>query len=178
MLSIMTKETSAPNSLETRIAEAPANTTVFSDGSTFDYENGYQSNGAPVATRDRIENPKIIKSHRIVTLPLVLGIVGTIAALFLIFLCVVLGMRLSQRAENISAIKTGIDNSGQVKIVQMEENKVFVQRPDGVFKCDYSVVSNKGIPTSLVFCSPGGPATFSIPLPHDPSNVFRTLDND
>ena len=169
----MTNETTPD--LRARISDAPANTTVFSDGSTFDYENGYQSNGAPVATRDRTENPVIVKSHRVVTLPRVIGFAGIIVAIYLVLICIVLGVRISQRAENSNALKEGIESTGQVKVTQMADNEIFVKRPDGsIFKCDHSVISNNDVPTGLVFCSPGGPATFSIPLPHDPNNVFYT----
>lgn len=43
-------------------AAAPG-TTVFADGSTFDYTEGYKSNGAPTMTRDRISAP-IVKTYR------------------------------------------------------------------------------------------------------------------
>lgn len=169
----MTNETFTPDSQEAQIAAASANTTVFSDGSTFDYENGYQSNGAPVATRDRTENPKIVKSHKIFTLSHIMWITGFPIILSIPFFLAMAILSDVQRTENINALKDGINNSGEVKVVQMAKDGVIVSRPDGsVFKCDVSVISKDTVPTGLVFCAAGGPATFQIPLPHDPNNVF------
>jgi hypothetical protein len=172
----MTNETSTPDSLEARIDEAPANTTVFSDGSTFDYENGYQSNGAPVATRDRTDNPKIVKSHKVLTLPRVMGSLLVVVLLLTLFVAAVSGIQSFQKADNVNAIKAGINESGQVKVVQLSDGDLLAKRPDGsVFKCAVSYASNEGNPTGFVFCSPGAPATFSIPLPHDPNNPFYNV---
>jgi sulfatase maturation enzyme AslB (radical SAM superfamily) len=161
--------------LEETIATAPHNATVFSDGSTFDYENGYQNNGAPVATRERTENPTIVKSHRVVTANRVIGFAFGLFVLAIITGAILFGVASIQSVENWNALKVGINNSGQVEVVQKVDGRVLVKRPDGsLFNCDVSVVSNNGNPTGFVFCSPGGPATFSIPLPHDPRNVFYT----
>lgn len=171
----MTKETSTPDSLETRITEAPANTTVFSDGSTFDYENGYQSNGAPVATRDRTDNPTIAKSHKIFTAPRVAAFVILLMLLGILSTVLITGIGMFQTAANVNAIKAGVNDSGQVQVVGFSKGELLVKRPDGgVFKCSVSQVSDDGKPTGLIFCSPGAPATFSIPLPHDPANLFYT----
>lgn len=176
----MTKETSTPDSVDTQAADTPDNITVFSDGSTFDYENGYQSNGAPVATRDRTENPTIVKSHKIFTAA---RVVGTSVLLILAFLTAGLLLTIVsavQRSDNSQALKAGVNNSGQVEVIQTTStNSIIVKRPDGgVFKCDVEVVSKDSVPTGLVFCSPGSPATFSIPLPHDPNNVFYSAPTE
>lgn len=175
IVTLMTKETSTPDSLETQIADAPANTTVFSDGSTFNYEEGYKSNGAPVATRDRTENPTIVKSHQIVTAGRVLGVFMSLVIFTVLTLGVLAGTHDIQRSENWNALKAGVNDSGQVEVVQATApSNLIVKRPDGSnFKCDVSMISNNGNPVGLVFCGQGGaPATFSIPLPHDPANIF------
>jgi hypothetical protein len=170
----MTTSTSTPDSLKAQIAAAPANTTVFSDGSTFDYENGYQSNGAVPATRDRTENPTIAKSHKIVTAGRVLGVLFGLLVLSIFVSVVALVTSLVQESENWKALKAGVNDSEQVEAVQRTyPSNLIVKSPDGgTFKCDVSMISNSGNPVGLVFCAPGGPATFSIPLPHDPANVL------
>lgn len=170
----MTKETSTPDSLENQIADAPAGTTVFSDGSTFDYENGYKSNGAPVATRDRTEAPTIVKSHQVITAGRVLGVLVSLLVIFLLAMAAGSGMQSVQKIENWEALKAGVNDTEQVEVVQATApSNLIVKRPDGGnFNCNVSMISNNGNPVGLVFCAPGGPATFSIPLPHDPANLF------
>lgn len=170
----MTKETSAPDSLKAQIAAAPANTTVFSDGSTFDYENGYKSNGAAPATRDRAENPTIVKSHSILTAGRVLGFLGSLLILALLTALAYTVVSAIQTAENWKVLKAGVNESGQVEVVQSTSpSNLIVKRPDGtMFNCDVSMISNGGDPVGLVFCAEGEPATFSIPLRRDPSNVL------
>lgn len=164
---------------QTQLDARAAATTVFSDGSTFDYENGYQNNGAPVATRDREEKPTIAKSHKIFT-----GDRVAVAFIWLLTLLVVVGGVFMtvfnfQNGENTKALRAGVDNAGQVKIVQITEGDVVVKRPDGsIFKCAVSYVSDNGHPVGLIFCSPGSPATFTIQLPHDPTNLFYVGPTD
>jgi hypothetical protein len=170
----MTKETSTPDSLEAQIAEAPDSTTVFSDGSTFSYEEGYKSNGAPAATRDRTEVPTIVKSYKIVTVGRVVGILFSLLILTVLAIGAVTVVNSIQKTENWHALKAGVNDSEQVEVVQATSpSNLIVKRPDGGnFNCNVSMISNNGNPVGLVFCAPGGPATFSIPLPHDPANVF------
>lgn len=170
----MTKETATPDSLKAQIAAAPANTTVFSDGSTFDYENGYKSNGATPATRDRAENPKIVKSHSIFTAGRVVGFLGSLLILTLLAAVAHTAVSAMQAAENWNVLKAGVNDSGQVEVVQSTApSNLIVKRPDGtMFNCDVSMISNGGDPVGLVFCAEGEPATFSIPLRRDPSNVL------
>lgn len=174
IVTIMTKETSTPDPLEAQIAEAPDSTTVFSDGSTFSYEEGYKSNGAPAATRDRTEVPTIVKSHKIVTLGRVVGVVFSLLVLAILAGAVMSGVASIQKVENWNALKAGVNDSEQVEVVQATgPSNLIVKRPDGGnFNCNVSMISNNGDPVGLVFCAPGGPATFSVPLPHDPANVF------
>jgi hypothetical protein len=173
----MNNSQNLPNNtpLEETIANAPHDTTVFSDGSTFDYENGYQNNGAPVATRERPEHPTIVKHHKIITANRVIGFAtGLFAFFFLLVLPVVCGIGHVQSVENWNAVKDGINKSGQVEFVQaVDESSILVKRPDGsLFKCDVSMASNNDKPTGFVFCAPGSPATFSISLPHNPNGFF------
>lgn len=173
-VTFMTKETSNPDSLENQIADAPAGTTVFSDGSTFNYEEGYKSNGAPVATRDRTDAPTIVKSYKVITEKRVFGAFMSFIVLSLLVLIAGFILSTVHESENLNALKAGVNDSGQVEVVQTDAfSKLIVKRPDGsMFKCDVSMVSNNGNPVGLVFCAPGGKDTFSIPLPHDPQNIF------
>ena len=174
IVTLMTKETSTPDSLKAQIAAAPAATTVFSDGSTFDYENGYKSNGAAPATRDRAESPKIVKSHSIFTTGRMIGLVGSLLILALLMAIAGTVVEGIQKAENWNVLKAGVNESGQVEVVQTTApSNLIVKRPDGsMFNCDVSMISNNGDPVGLVFCADGGPATFSIPLRRDPANVL------
>jgi hypothetical protein len=158
----MTKETSTP-----------AGTTVFSDGSTFDYVNGYQSNGAPVATRDRAETPTIAKSHAVFNSGLVLKSVGWVLALAAIAFALFVAVLNMQADENINVVKAAINESGQAEVVQRVDGGLILKDPKGAtFKCDVSMISNGGDPVGHVFCAEGQPATFSIPLRRDPSNIL------
>lgn len=164
---------------QTQLDARAAATTVFSDGSTFDYENGYQNNGAPVATRDREEKPTIAKSHKIFT-----GERLLITFLSAMILAVVAGGALFgvssfQHIENNDALRAAVNGSDQVKIVQISKDDALVKRPDGsFFKCAVSYASDNGHPVGLLFCTAGGPSTFTIPLPHDPNNLFYTGPTD
>lgn len=182
MLNFMNNSQNIPNDpapLDEEIATDPKTTTVFSDGSTFDYENGYQNNGAPVATRDRTENPKIVKSHKIVTFPRVVEFFVGLLVLATLAVAILCGISSIQAAANWNALKAGVNGSGQVEIVQIVKGDLLVKRPDGgLFKCAVSFISNNGTPVGLVFCSPGGPSTFSIPIPHDPNSIFYVGPTD
>lgn len=165
--------TNGPSPLDEENPKASKAMTVFSDGSTFDYENGYQSNGAPVATRDRTDNPTIVKSHTIFNSDLVFRFVGWALVIAAIALALLVGVSNMQRVENINVIKKAINESGQVKVAQFENDVLFVKDPKGaMFKCDVSMISNNGDPVGLVFCADGGPSAFSIPLRRDPSNIL------
>lgn len=170
----MTNETPTPDSLTAKADAAPASTTVFSDGSTFDYENGYQNNGAPVATRDRTEKPTIVKSHKIVTADRVLGVLGSALVLAVLAFVVFAFVSVYQSYQNIDAVKSNINESGQVEVMQRVEGGLILKdlKADVLLKCDLSMISNNGNPLGLVFCVDAKPATLSIPLPHDPSNIF------
>lgn len=164
---------------QTELDARAAATTVFSDGSTFDYENGYQNNGAPVATRDREEKPTIVKSHQILTSDRVITAFLSLFTLFLIVGSAYAAVSSFHHRDNMNALRAGVDGSGQVKIVQITANDAVVKRPDGsLFNCSVSFVSDSGNPAGLVFCNPGSPATFTIPLPHDPTNVFYVGPTD
>jgi hypothetical protein len=175
----MTKETSIPDSLKAQITSAPAKTTVFSDGSTFDYENGYQSNGAVVATRDRTEKLTIAKSHTIFTNGLGYKFVGWVLILGAIAFALWIGIFNMQRTENINVLKEGVNASGQAKVVQFHEGDLILKDSRGAtFRCDVSMISNAGDPVGHVFCAEGQSATFSIPLRRDPNNIFYSAPLD
>lgn len=175
----MTKETSPTDSLKAKVAAAPAKVTVFSDGSTFDYENGYQSNGAPTATRDRTEKVTIAKSHTLFTSGLGYKFVGWVLVLAAIAFALLVGVSNMQKAENINVLKAGINDSKQVEVVELVNGDVILKDTRGaMFKCEVAMVSNSGDPVGNVFCAPGQPATFSIPLRRDPSNIFYAAPLD
>jgi hypothetical protein len=166
-----TPNTPAPRD---EVAVPSFTTTVFSDGSTFDYENGYQSNGAPAATRDRTEIPKIVKSHSIFTAGRVIGLLGSLLIASLLLAAAAAIITGAQRIENWEVLKDGVNDSGQVEVVQSTDpSNLIVKRPDGtMFNCDVSMISNGGDPVGLVFCAEGNSATFTIPLRRDPSNIL------
>lgn len=169
----MTKDNSLPTLLENRIAEAPASTTVFSDGSTFDYENGYKSNGAPTATRDRSDNPTIVKTHKIFTSNLVFSL--AVWTLLLTAAAIALFGAISnvQKRENINFVKAEMLATGQVNTVEYDKDVLIFQNKAGdVLKCDLVMLSNGDSPVAHIFCAEGQPAVLSIPLPNDPSNIF------
>jgi hypothetical protein len=175
----MTKETSRRDSLEAQVTAVPAvpavpaGTTVFSDGSTFDYENGYQSNGAPVATRDRTESPTIAKSQTIFNSGLVWKLVGWVLVLAAITFALFVAVLNMQKDENINVIKAAINESGQAEVVQSVDGGLILKDSKGTeFKCDVSMISNGGDPVGHVFCAEGQPATYSIPLRRDPANIL------
>lgn len=169
----MTKETSSSDSRAAQITAAPAKTTVFSDGSTFDYLNGYQNNGAPLATRDRTEKPTIAKSHTIFTNGSGFKFVGWVLVLSAIAFAILVAVSNIQKAENLNILKTGVNDSGQVEVVQFSDGDLILKDRNGsMFKCDVSLISNGGDPVGNVFCVNGQPATFSIPLRRDPSNIL------
>lgn len=171
----MTKETSSSDSLAAQITAAPAKTTVFSDGSTFDYVNGYQNNGAPLATRDRTAKPTIAKSHTIFTNGSGFKFVGWVLVLAAIGFAAFIGVSNMQMNENINAVKAGINESGKAEVVAFIDGNLIVKDSNsGVFKCEVSMISNAGDPVGHVFCAPGQSATFSIPLQRDPDNILYT----
>lgn len=178
----MTKDTPSTD-LATKIAQAAPETTVWSDGSTFDYENGYRSNGAPTATRDR-EAPKIVKTTKILTKEVFLDILGAmgfllIVAMIGITLTLIVGGTVSMQhnKENRAAIVEGINDSGMGTVVDGKlineggKNYALIQRAEGVFKCEVSTADVKypegdEVPTGFVFCLPGQSANFTVELPH------------
>jgi hypothetical protein len=169
----MTKETSPPDTLEPQVTVVPAGITVFSDGSTFDYENGYQSNGAPVSTRDRTETPTIAKTHTIFNSGLVWKIAGWVLALAAIGFALIVAVLNMQATENMNVIKAVINESGQAEVVQDVDGGLILKDSKGAtFKCDVSMISNGGDPVGHVFCAEGQPATFTIPLRRDPANIL------
>lgn len=175
----MTKETSPTDSLKAKVAAAPAKVTVFSDGSTFDYENGYQSNGAPTATRDRAEKVTIAKSHTLFTSGLGYKFVGWVLVLSAIAFALFVGISNMQKAENLNVIKAAINGSKQVEVAEFVDGDLILKDTRGaMFKCDVSMISNDGDPVGNVFCVAGQPATFSIPLRRDPSNIFYSAPLD
>ena len=177
----MTKESYIPDDLAERIANAPAHVTVFSDGSTFDYENGYQNNGAPTPTRDT-PAPKIVKYHKIFTFERLSIIFSIIFFALFALLClaatavaVIGGIH---ETENWNTFKDAVNNSNQQVTVigdSDHHHEMLLKRPDGsTFKCDVSFVSNDNKSTGYGFCAPGGPATFTVPVPHDPNSIFSS----
>lgn len=171
----MSKEINHPNN--------PADTvrpTVFSDGSTFDYVNGYQSNGAPTRSRDSAP-AKIAKTGAIMSPN---GLSALITALLLAVLLSFVtygGFTAFHKQANERNIVSIINSSGQAEVVggkiQDNDGKQTVIVRDladkGIYQCDVSIVRD---PTAIafVFCSLPNPANFTIPVPYDPSDIFYT----
>jgi hypothetical protein len=194
----MTKETSTTAALNARIASASPETTVFSDGSTFDYENGYQSNGAPIATRDRKDIPKIVKTGVVMTSVRWVIALMTLIVLGIVSFLAVMVTSLVQAHENYETIVKTINDSGQVEVVdgdimkKLDSGTILLSYSDEVTKCDISIATKTDVvftdtvdnhtmeadtskvetPMAYVFCSPGDVASISIPVPHDPDNIF------
>lgn len=169
----MTKKASTSVSPEAQTTAVPTKVTVFSDGSTFDYENGYQSNGAPVATRDRTANPTIAKTHRIFSNGLVLKLLALVLVLAAIVFAFIVSISNMQQDENVNVIKTAINKSGQAEMVQYVDGGLVLKDSKGVsFKCDVSMLSNGGDPIAHIFCAEGQQATYSIQLRRDPTNIL------
>lgn len=150
--------------------------TVFSDGSTFDYENGYKSNGA-VATRDRTV-PKIVKTGAILSPNELLALILSVLAALITATLILVGLAIFQQNRNDYAVADGINSTGQAQVIDKVRHEggqatVLLRnaQDNSIYKCDVSIV-NESSPTGLVFCIPGQQATFSVPVPHDPDNVF------
>lgn len=175
----MTKETPAPKNSDKEYSSKVARPTVFSDGSTFDYVNGYQSNGAP--TRSRNSTPaRIVKSGAIMS-------VNSLANLLIALLLATLlgfvawhGAKAYHEQANEKTIISNINLSGQAEVLgdkilkQDGKNTIIVRdlADKNTYKCDVLVVT-EDTATALVFCNPG-PANFTIPVPYDPENIFYT----
>lgn len=151
--------------------------TVFSDGSTFDYENGYKSNGA-VATRDR-DVPKIVKTGAILSPAKWLALILSVLAALVTATLIIVGISIFQQKQNDYAVADGINSTGQAQVIDKVRHgngdTILLRnaQDNSVYKCDVSVV-NETSPTGLVFCIPGQQATFTVPVPHDPDNIFYT----
>ena len=172
---IMTIENSP---LESSLKKAKPGTTVFADGSTFDYEHGYRSNGA-VPDRHRAEPVRIVKTGEIVSLKTALHILYSLIALLVIAIVAAGVVKMVHNAENERTIEGIMKIAGGAEVVKKtavgpHDSLVIRNKQDNsLYSCDVEYV-NDGVSTALIFCAPGGPATFSIPLPYDPENIFYT----
>lgn len=160
--------------LETSLKKAAPGTTVFSDGSTFDYEHGYQSNGA-VPSRDK-EPATIVKTGNVVSFTAV-AISGFILIALIAFVGVLGGLlQMNHNVHNYKTIADSINLSGQAEVLDGKsydviDTLVVRDKSQQIFKCDVEYVTTD-VPRALVFCAPGGPATFSIPLDYEPGNIL------
>lgn len=174
----MTKETPNPKNAEAEVKAVRP--TVFSDGSTFDYVNGYQSNGAPAATRDRTEVPRIAKAGALMSTNTLANIMIAFILLAVLAFASFLGFTSFHNQANEKAIVSLINTSGQAeviggKILKEGDRNIVVVRDSGdnkVYRCDVHVVVETSA-TGLVFCNPGE-VNFTLPVPYDPANIFYT----
>jgi hypothetical protein len=164
--------------LESSLEKAKAGTTVFADGSTFDYEHGYRSNGA-VPDRHRKEPVRIVKTGEVVSFKTALNILYALIAILIIAIVAAGVVKMVHNAENERTIEGIMKTTGAAEVVKKSsvgphETLVIRNKQDkGLYSCDVEYV-NEGVSTALIFCSPGGPSNFSIPLPYDPENIFYT----
>lgn len=172
---IMTIENSP---LESSLKKAKPGTTVFADGSTFDYEHGYRSNGA-VPDRHRAEPVRIVKTGEVISLKTALSILYSLIALLVIAIVAAGLVKMVHNAENERTIAGIMKIAGGAEVINKssvgphETLVIRNKQNNGLYTCDVEYV-NEGVSTALIFCEPGGPATFSIPLPYDPENIFYT----
>lgn len=153
--------------------------TLFSDGSTFDYVNGYQSNGA-TASRDKAP-AKIVETGALLSSNSWSAIIIALMLALLLGIVSFIGFHAYHEQANERAIVNNINSSGQAEVVggkvHNEDGTSTVVVRDlgdkGIYKCDVSIVRD---PTAnaLVFCSKPNPANFSIPVPYDPNDIFYT----
>lgn len=176
----MTKETHEPLLADDESSNKSVRPTVFSDGSTFDYVNGYRSNGAPAATRDREKVPTIAKAGAIMSVNSLANLIIALVLLAILAVVAWTGMTSYHEQANERAIVSTINISGQAevvggKILTENGNSVVVLRDNNdrnIYRCDvYTVVDTTA--KALVFCNEG-PVNFTIPVPYDPANLFYT----
>lgn len=160
--------------------------TVWEDGSSFDYENGYSANGATPETK-RTKPAKFSKSTRANNSSLLaLGVVGIVilSLLTVMVLSIMLATKAGEAADrNNAAIKEYIHKQDGLYVVDMKNekkhsltNEVILQNNDGnIFKCDVEAADNEFMANAYVFCGPAGdPATFNIALPEKVSFTSLT----
>lgn len=150
------------------LANAEYDTTVYSDGSTYDPRNGYQSNGAPIRGKDD-PAPQVVK-RRSLFRPGYLITYAIPTTLILAFVVLVgFGAFMSfQKANWAQTVRDDINSTGVVEVLSFEDKGdavVLVERASGDhFKCDVSYAKSGDERLGLVFCTPGSPATFTVNL--------------
>lgn len=179
----MTTNPISPERLQSIIDASKPRTTVFSDGSTYDPKEGYSSNGAPARTRDS-EPAKIVKTAKVLNWNFIGAFICglLISTLVAAFVAIIVGLFVSsyQEYSNYDVIVENVKENGpnvvgqQITVVdnKVKNGEIYLQIQNDNLKCEVDVVSNGGNPLGLVFCQPGGTATFSTPVPHDPLNLF------
>jgi hypothetical protein len=180
ILRVMTKETHEPSLDGIMNDKNSTRPTIFSDGSTFDYVNGYQSNGAPVATRDRTDLPTIAKTGALMSINTLANLIILALTLLVVAAFTAFGLSTYHAQANEKAIIENINLTGQAVVIgndiqSTESGDILVvrdQSDNNIYKCEVVTVLD---PTAkaLIFCNPG-PVNFSIPVPYDPSNIFYT----
>lgn len=167
--------------LESSLEKAKPGTTVFADGSTFDYEHGYRSNGA-VPDRHREKPVRIVKTGEILPLKSALTILYALIALLVVAIAAAGLVKMVHNVENDRTIEGIVKITGAAEVVKKtsagphEKLVIRNSQDNSLYACDVEYI-NEGVSTALIFCSPGGPSTFSIPLPYDPENIFYTSAN-
>lgn len=149
--------------------------TIWEDGSSFDYENGYSANGVePTLNRDKpVRVSKATRSNN-ATLVAVSLFFTALAAIItvLALLLVAIGTATSTADKNTAALQEKISEQ-DAYVVKMERPKsteipktVILQNNRGdVIKCDVSAADNELVASAYVFCGPNGTPAVKIPLP-------------
>lgn len=163
------------DNIKTIKAQASPKTTVFADGSTFSYSEGYKSNGAPVRTRDSKPSPivKTWKMPRPSATESVL-ILGVVAFIVLILGSLVIGILASMsEVANHKAVIEVVEEQGATvvgdKIVKGEALIRFGE--DKVVPCDVDYRFDDDTPKGFVSCAQGADVLI-VDVPFNPSNVF------
>lgn len=174
ILFYMSKEINHPNNRANAVRP-----TVFSDGSTFDYVNGYQSNGA-IATRDKAP-AKIVETGALMSSNAWSAILTAILLAALLALITYGGFNAYHKQANERAIINNINVSGQAEVVggkihdEGGQSTILIRDPSdqGVYKCDVDIARTPTA-TAFIFCAKPNPANFTLPVPYDPNDIFYT----
>lgn len=153
---------------------------VWEDGSSFDYENGYSSNGA-VRDKNRIEPVRYTaetKSKNGKYFGLGLLLLGTFLIIASLIAAMFFTVGESSKAakgadRNNAAIKEYLVKHEGLYVVKINHenqgmltNRILLQNKNGqTFNCAVEAADNEFIANAYIFCEEGKSATFTVSLP-------------
>lgn len=153
---------------------------IWEDGSSFDYENGYSSNGA-VRDKNRTKPVRYTAETRSKNgkyFGLGLLLLGTLLVIASLIAAMFFSIAESSKAEkgadrNNAAIKEYLVKHEGLYVVKMNHenqgmltNRILIQNKNGqTFNCAVEAADNEFIANAYVFCQEGAPATFTVSLP-------------